>query len=129
MAVDERTILAYEGVVVAAIDVLRTSISGGGGGGAMGGGRGPAPLAASLSCRARVTTRGMWVDQGLLLDKLTRVRGAGAGGAGAGASIAMGWHTPWVWRYGGVRLGGVYRQMVAARSCLLCPRLYTATQA
>lgn len=85
---DERTILAYEGVVVVAIDVLRTSLSGGG---PMGGGRGagPAPLSASLSCRARVTTRGMWVDQGVLLDKLTRVRRRGQGGEeGRGMSCA-----------------------------------------
>ncbi len=58
MAIAERTTLAFEGVVVVALDVFR---SGG--------------IAAGLRCQARLTTRGMWTDDGNLLAELhTAVR-------------------------------------------------------
>lgn len=56
MAIAERTSLAFEGIVVVALDVYRGGPGGGGGGG--------------LRCRCRLTTRGMWTDGGNLLAEL-----------------------------------------------------------
>lgn len=60
MCIDERTTLAFDGVVVLAIDVVRTAalsdIDG-----------------ATLRCRHRITTRGMWTDNGKLVAGLHRV--------------------------------------------------------
>jgi hypothetical protein len=85
MALTERTALAVEGVVVAAVDVLsRTPAGGGGGGGGFsggydgdgyggyggsGGGSGGGG-GGSLTVRTRITTRGMWLDRGALLPRL-----------------------------------------------------------
>lgn len=99
MALDERARLAADGVVVAAVDVLR-SFGGGGGGptaaaaaaaaAAAGGEASPSSsgngsssgsgssgssstnsnLPARLRARVRVTTRAMWVDDGRLLERL-----------------------------------------------------------
>ena len=55
MAIAERTSLAFEGIVVVALDVYRGGPGGGGGG---------------LRCRCRLTTRGMWTDGGNLLAEL-----------------------------------------------------------
>jgi hypothetical protein len=79
MAIAERETLAFEGVIVVAVDVIRPkaafSSSGGWAGAAAGGGGGGAAAAAGgLSCKARLTTRGMWTDQGKLLDTLHQVR-------------------------------------------------------
>jgi hypothetical protein len=79
MAIPEREALAYEGIVVVAVDVMRprgsaaaagwAAAQGGGGAGGSGAGR--------LSCRARITTRGMWTDNGRLLEVLHQVGVAG----------------------------------------------------
>lgn len=58
MGLLERTTLAFEGVVVAAIDVVRSP---------------PGGVSADnqfMGCHVRVTTRGMWVDKGRLLQEL-----------------------------------------------------------
>ncbi len=57
MEIDMRTTMAMEGVVVVAVDVVRTGT----------GEYGLAP-------RVRVTTRGMWTGEGALLAELTKVR-------------------------------------------------------
>jgi beta-CASP RNase J family ribonuclease len=84
MALEQRTVLAVEGVVVAAVDVVR---DGGGGAAAAGAaaaaeaaaqGADPAAQAAAaqaatrrrLKARIRVTTRAMWTDGGRLLEVL-----------------------------------------------------------
>lgn len=64
MALPERAALAFEGVVVAAVDVFRAAP----------GGRGAPPAGGTLRCRLRITTRGMWLDKGKLLDALSQVR-------------------------------------------------------
>jgi hypothetical protein len=74
MAIPERETLAFEGVVVVAVDLIRpkgsaaaaaySTIGGGGVGAAAPGG---------LTCRARITTRGMWTDNGRLMDVLHTV--------------------------------------------------------
>ncbi|KAG1653453.1 hypothetical protein FOA52_009118 [Chlamydomonas sp. UWO 241] len=56
MAIAERTTMAFEGIVVVALDVYR-SVGG----------------SSNLSCRCRLTTRGMWTDQGKLLGELHEV--------------------------------------------------------
>jgi hypothetical protein len=77
MGIPERETLAFEGVVVVAVDLIRpkgtaaaaaaySAVGGGGVGAAAPGG---------LTCRARITTRGMWTDAGRLLDVLHSVRG------------------------------------------------------
>jgi hypothetical protein len=73
MAIAERETLAFEGVIVVAVDVIRpkAAMSSGGWGGAAAGGAG---AAGGLSCKARLTTRAMWTDQGKLLDTLHQVR-------------------------------------------------------
>ena len=64
MALDERTRLATDGVVVAAVDVVRTPPSSAG--------RPPAGAPPRLRARVRITTRAMWVDAGRLLERLVR---------------------------------------------------------
>ena len=54
MAIAERSTLAFEGVVVVALDIYRG--------------------ASGLGSRCRLTTRGMWTDQGRMLAELHRVR-------------------------------------------------------
>jgi hypothetical protein len=76
MAIAERETLALEGVIVVAVDVIRPKAamsSGGGWAGATGGGGAGANAAGGLSCKARLTTRAMWTDQGKLLDTLHQV--------------------------------------------------------
>ncbi|WIA08050.1 hypothetical protein OEZ85_007517 [Tetradesmus obliquus] len=70
MALAERETLAFEGVIVVAVDVIRpkAAMSSGGWAGAAGGAA--AAAAGGLSCKARLTTRAMWTDQGKLLDTL-----------------------------------------------------------
>ncbi|KAK9820188.1 hypothetical protein WJX72_007275 [[Myrmecia] bisecta] len=63
MALDERTVLAVEGVVVAAVDVIR-------GGPATGAPPGADLAARRLRGRVRITTRALWVDEGRLLEDL-----------------------------------------------------------
>jgi hypothetical protein len=76
MAIPERETLAFEGIVVVAVDLIRpkgsaaaaavySAVGGGGVGASAGGG---------LTCRARITTRGMWTDNGRLMDTLHQVR-------------------------------------------------------
>ena len=55
MALTERTTIAFEGIVVVALDIFRGGASGTGG---------------SLGCRCRLTTRAMWTDNGRLLEEL-----------------------------------------------------------
>ncbi|KIY92568.1 hypothetical protein MNEG_15395, partial [Monoraphidium neglectum] len=71
MALPERANLAFEGVVVAAVDVFRAPP----GGAAAGRGAAAAAAAAAagannLRCRVRVTTRGMWLEKGKILDAI-----------------------------------------------------------
>ncbi|KAL4450117.1 hypothetical protein ABPG77_010786 [Micractinium sp. CCAP 211/92] len=78
MGLEERQLLAVEGIVIAAVDVMRDAaliraVAEAGAPGA-----GPAALAAAakvasqrrLRARIRVTTRAMWVDNGRLLEDL-----------------------------------------------------------
>ena len=53
MALEERSRLAFEGIVVVALDIWRGRSDGDG-----------------INCRPRLTTRGMWTDQGELLKEL-----------------------------------------------------------
>jgi hypothetical protein len=108
MALTERTSLAVEGVVVAAVDVLARTPSGGGGGfggdggggggyngggynsggyggGASGGGGG----GGFLTVRTRITTRGMWLDRGALLPRLHGAAKAAAGALPAAAPLGQ----------------------------------------
>eukprot|EP00192_Tetraselmis_astigmatica_P024681 CAMPEP_0117691068 /NCGR_PEP_ID=MMETSP0804-20121206/25497_1 /TAXON_ID=1074897 /ORGANISM="Tetraselmis astigmatica, Strain CCMP880" /LENGTH=242 /DNA_ID=CAMNT_0005504225 /DNA_START=75 /DNA_END=804 /DNA_ORIENTATION=+ len=65
LAIHERTMLAIEGIVIASLDIIRPKPSAGPGqedDWEAGGHR--------LRARIRVTTRGMWVDEGRLLQKL-----------------------------------------------------------
>ncbi|KAF5830002.1 hypothetical protein DUNSADRAFT_15176 [Dunaliella salina] len=55
MAIQERTTLAFEGIVVAAVDVIRPAVGGYG---------------SNLQGQVRVTVRGMWTDEGRLLEEL-----------------------------------------------------------
>lgn len=55
MALDERTKLANEGLVVAAVDVVRLGQS-------------------RMRGRVRITSRALWIDQGRLLEQLHKVR-------------------------------------------------------
>jgi len=71
MAIDERTRLSTEGVVIAAVDVLRGP---------------PAPSSSydagappRLRARVRVTTRAMWTDEGRLLARFVRAAEAAVG--------------------------------------------------
>lgn len=75
MAIPERETLAFEGVVVVAVDLMRPKGSAAAAAySAAGGGGVGAGAAGGLTCRARITTRGMWTDNGRLLDVLHQVR-------------------------------------------------------
>ncbi|KAK9828609.1 hypothetical protein WJX72_001027 [[Myrmecia] bisecta] len=67
MALDERNVLAVEGVVVAAVDVIRNAPTAGG---AV---AGAAFSPRRLRARVRITTRALWVDEGRLLEDLHKV--------------------------------------------------------
>ena len=85
MALDERSVLAFDGVVVAAVDVFRAAPG-------AAGGSGPAPLAPNLSCKVRLTTRGMWLDKGELIQRLREVRRRkGENGVGIREEGGWGW--------------------------------------
>jgi hypothetical protein len=73
MAIAERETLALEGVIVVAVDVIRPKAAMSSGGGWAGAAGGAANAAGGLSCKARLTTRAMWTDQGKLLDTLHQV--------------------------------------------------------
>lgn len=72
MALDERNKLAVDGIIVASIDVMRVT----GGGVPL---TGEEELAEKqrrqgrLRARVRITTRGMWTDNGKMLERLHRV--------------------------------------------------------
>jgi beta-CASP RNase J family ribonuclease len=76
MALEERQLLAVEGIVIAAIDVLRDS----GGNSAssrrreseimMSDDGAAAAVRRSLKARIRITTRAMWIDKGRLLESM-----------------------------------------------------------
>ncbi len=70
MALDERTTLAMEGIVIVAVDVFRpSSVVVQATGGDTGSSRGQ-----QLMGKIRITTRGMWVDEGRMLAQLHKVR-------------------------------------------------------
>eukprot|EP00878_Enallax_costatus_P013793 GHUV01014426.1.p1 GENE.GHUV01014426.1~~GHUV01014426.1.p1 ORF type:complete len:673 (+),score=175.36 GHUV01014426.1:298-2019(+) len=69
VAMEERETLAFEGIVVVAVDVIRPKQLGPS---ASWSASGTAGTGMGLTCRARLTTRGMWTDQGKLLDVLHR---------------------------------------------------------
>jgi hypothetical protein len=69
LAVHERTMLSVEGIVIAALDVIRPALQQ----------RADedyefTPGEHRLRANVRLTTRGMWVDQGRLLQRLHQVR-------------------------------------------------------
>ena len=75
MGIEERQQLALEGIVVAAVDVVRSGVTGA---------PPPEPLPspseaspaqkpAHMKAQIRVTTRAMWVDNGRLLEILHKV--------------------------------------------------------
>lgn len=69
MALDERTTLAMDGIVIVAVDVFRpTSVMVQATGGEMANNRGQ-----QLMGKVRITTRGMWVDEGRMLAQLHKV--------------------------------------------------------
>jgi hypothetical protein len=80
MALEERQLLAVEGIVIAAVDVMRDAAMVRSVAEAAAPGAGPAALAAAakaasarrLRARVRVTTRAMWVAGGDLLEELHR---------------------------------------------------------
>lgn len=83
MALEERQLLAVEGIVIAAVDVIRDpSVLAAAAAAASGD---PAALAASaqaaarrkLKARIRITTRALWVDNGKLLEQLHNAAEAG----------------------------------------------------
>jgi hypothetical protein len=59
MAIQERTTLAFEGIVVVAVDVIRPEMF---------------DFGNNLQGLVRVTVRGMWTDEGKLLEILQEVR-------------------------------------------------------
>ena len=70
MALDERTTLAMDGIVIVAVDVFRpTSVMVQATGGEAASNRGQ-----QLMGKVRITTRGMWVDEGRMLAQLHKVR-------------------------------------------------------
>jgi hypothetical protein len=74
MAIPERETLAFEGVVVVAVDLIRPKGSAAAAAySAVGGGGVGAGAPGGLTCRARITTRGMWTDNGRLMDVLHSV--------------------------------------------------------
>lgn len=73
MAIPERETLAFEGVVVVAVDLIRPKGSTAAAAySAMAGSDGD-NVPGGLTCRSRITTRGMWTDNGRLLDVLHQV--------------------------------------------------------
>lgn len=74
MALDERQLLAVEGIVVAAVDVLRDpgapASACDGGDAAHAEAAGAAALRRSLRAKIRVTTRAMWTDGGRILESM-----------------------------------------------------------
>ena len=69
MALDERTTLAMDGIVIVAVDVFRpTSVMVQATGGEMASNR-----SQQLMGKVRITTRGMWVDEGRMLAQLHKV--------------------------------------------------------
>jgi hypothetical protein len=76
MAIPERETLAFEGVVVVAVDVIRPKGSAAAAAvySAVGGGGVGAGAAGGLTCRTRITTRAMWTDNGRLMEVLHSVR-------------------------------------------------------
>jgi hypothetical protein len=79
MALPERASLAFEGVVVAAVDVYRAPPGGRG--------AGAPPPEGTLRAKVRITTRGMWLDKGRFLDAFHEVRGGPGGWARFGPGI------------------------------------------
>lgn len=73
MAIPERESLAYEGVVVVAVDVMRPRSTSAPALGSWSASSKGAAGSAMLACRARLTTRGMWTDQGRLMEVLKQV--------------------------------------------------------
>jgi hypothetical protein len=78
MAIPERETMAFEGIVVVALEVVRQktalpAAAGFAAAAAAAGGGAAAAASGALRSRARVTTRGMWTDQGKLLDVLHQV--------------------------------------------------------
>ena len=82
MALDERTRLATDGVIVAAVDVARGPPPARGGGDARP--AGPPRLRA----RVRLTTRAMWVDSGRFLERLVTVAESAVGRLPPDAALA-----------------------------------------
>ena len=80
LTTQERTSLAFEGIVVVALDIYRSA---GGGGASVDSGGG------SLRCRCRLTTRGMWTDKGALLAELHRVAEGVVSRLSSDASLAV----------------------------------------
>lgn len=68
LAIDERTVLAVEGIVISSLDIIRPKAD-------IASREDPdqSPGDHRLRARVRVTTRGMWVDQGKLLQRLHQV--------------------------------------------------------
>jgi len=63
--------MAFEGMVVVAIDVMRPK--GSTAAAAYAAATGGSSAAGGLTSRARITTRGMWTDNGRLLEVLHKV--------------------------------------------------------
>jgi len=70
MAIAERTTMAFEGMVVLALDINRA-------------------MGTNLAARCRLTTRGMWTDQGKLLAELYDVAEGVVGRMSRTASLAL----------------------------------------
>ena len=71
--------MAFEGIVVVAVDVMRPKGSTAAAAySAVGGGGSGAGVPGGLTSRARITTRGMWTNNGRLLEVLHKV-GLGMG--------------------------------------------------
>ena len=81
MGIEERQQLATEGIVVAAVDIVRSNTSTQAGQATVdafnAAAEPPQALSrpASLRAQIRVTTQAMWVDSGRLLETLHKVRG------------------------------------------------------
>lgn len=95
MALEERQLLAVEGIIIASVDVLRDPVVAAAGGGGPAGAD-PAALAAAsaaaarrrIRARIRVTTRAMWVDGGRLLEQLHAAAEAAVARLPGDASLA-----------------------------------------
>lgn len=76
MGIEERQQLAVEGIVVAAVDVMRGAMAGSAPQDPSSSSAADVSLAvrpSSLRAQIRVTTRAMWVDNGRLLEVLHKV--------------------------------------------------------